>query len=246
EEEGIPVDAIAATSIGAVVGSIYATGATASQLEEAVKSLDWDSIFSGEPDRRFIPLAHRDDRYRTVAGIGFDFWELRVPRGLLAEYRVNRFLIQSLAAASYAVGGDFDKLPRPFRAVATALDNGEQVVLSRGSLPRAVRASMAIPLAFPPVDWEGRPLVDGGVVDNLPVDQARKFGADVVVAVDISSLPLEPRQYRSAFGVAAQASSLLSARANREFRQEPDVLIRPEIGNHGFNDYTGLDTLIAR
>src|SRR5262249_8232797 len=83
EEEGIPVDAIAATSIGAVVGSIYATGSTASHLEETVKSLDWESIFSGEPDRRFVPLAHRDDRYRTVAGIGFDFWELRVPRGLL-------------------------------------------------------------------------------------------------------------------------------------------------------------------
>jgi len=246
EEEGIPVDAIAATSMGAVVGSIYATGRSAPQLEAVVKSLDWDSIFSGEPDRRLVPLARRDDRYRTVAGIGFDFWDLRFPRGLLAEYRVNRFLIESLSAASYAVGGDFDKLPRPFRAVATALDNGEQVVLSHGSLPRAVRASMAIPLAFPPVEWEGRPLVDGGVVDNLPVDQARKFGADVVVAVDISSLPLERSQYRSAFGVAAQASSLLTARANREFKAEADVLIRPQIGRHGFNDYTGFDELIAR
>jgi NTE family protein len=161
EEEGIPVDAIAGTSIGAVVGAIYATGRSGQQLEAVVKSLDWNSIFSGLPDRRLVPVVRREDQFRTIAGLGFDFWDLRLPGGLLAEYRVNRFLIESLAAAGYGFEGDFSKLPRPFRAVATALDNGERLVLTRGNLPRAVRASMSIPLLFPPVEWEGRPLVDG-------------------------------------------------------------------------------------
>ncbi len=246
EEEGIPVDAIAGTSIGAVVGSIYATGRTAKQLEGVVKSLDWNSIFSGQPDRRLVPVMRREDQYRTVAGVGFDFWDLRWPGGLLSEYRVNRFLIEALSPAGYAFEGDFAKLPRPFRAVATALDDGERVVLTRGNLPRAVRASMSFPLAFPPVEWEGRPLVDGGIVDNLPVDEARAYGADVVVAVDFSSPPLTPKQYESAFGVASQASSLLTRRANLEFKAEPDVLIHPDLDAHGFNDYTGLEKLIEQ
>jgi NTE family protein len=246
EEEGIPVDAVAGTSIGAVVGAIYATGRSGKQLEDVVKSLDWNSIFSGLPDRRLVPVVRREDRYRTVAGIGFDFWDLRLPGGLLAEYRVNRFLIESLAPAGYDFEGDFSKLPRPFRAVATALDNGERVVLARGNLPRAVRASMSIPLLFPPVEWEGRPLVDGGIVDNLPVHEARQFGADVVVAVDVASPPLTSEMYRSAFGVAGQASRLLVERANLELRKDPDVLVHPDLGNHGINEYTGLERLIEK
>jgi NTE family protein len=246
EEEGIPVDAVAGTSIGAVIGAIYATGRSGQQLEAVVKSLDWNSIFSGQPDRRLVPILRREDQFRTIAGLGFDFWDLRLPGGLLSEYRVNRFLIESLAPAGYAFEGDFSRLPRPFRAVATALDDGERVVLGRGNLARAVRASMSFPLLFPPVEWEGRPLVDGGIVDNLPVDEARQFGADVVVAVDITSPPLAARDYRSALGVAAQASNLLTDRANLEFKAEPDVLVRPDVGAHGFNEYTGLDGLIEK
>ena len=135
EEEGIPVDAVAGTSMGAVVGAIYATGRSGQQLEAVVKSLDWNSIFSGLPDRRLVPVMRREDQYRTVAGLGFDFWDLRLPAGLLSEYRVNRFLIESLAPASYAFDGDFSKLPRPFRAVATALDNGERVVSPAATSP---------------------------------------------------------------------------------------------------------------
>ncbi len=245
EEEGIPVDGIAGTSIGSVLGAIYATGRNAAQLEQAVKSLDWQSIFSDRADRRLVPVARRDDHHRTLAGLGFDFWDLRLPAGVLGEYRVNRFLIDALSPAGYAVDGDFDRLKIPFHAVATALDNGERVVLKRGNLPRAVRASMSLPLAFPPVYWDGRPLVDGGVVDNLPVREARAFGAQVVVAVDIRSPPPDPSAYRNALGVASQVSSLLTERVNAEVRDEPDVLVRPDVGRHSLNDYTGFDALIA-
>ena len=148
-------------------------------------------------------MLRRDDRYADLVGVRFDGKGVRLPAGLLAEHRVNRFLIESLAPASYAVGGDFDRLPIPFRAVATDLEDGERVILSHGDLARAVRASMSIPVFFPPVAWEGRMLVDGLVVDNLPTGVAKAFGAAVTVAIDISSPDLEPREYEPSIGVAS-------------------------------------------
>ena len=245
EEGGVPVDAIVANSMGAVVGSIYATGRTADQLEQIVRSMDWASLFSGRPDRRTLPVARRADRYASTAGVNFDWKSLRLPGGLLAEHRINRFLIENLASGGYAAGDDFDRLPIRFRAVAGDLATGEEVVLARGDLARAVRASMSIPLVFPPVDWEGRKLVDGLIVNNLPIDVARAFGASVVVAVDIGSPPMKPEDYESSLGVATQVSDLLSRRRYLDFSAEADVLVRPDLGTHSSTDYSGFDELIA-
>ena len=244
EEAGLPVDAIAANSMGAIVGGIYATGQSAAELEAIVRSLDWASLFSGRPDRRTLPVVRRDDRYRDLFGVSFDGKSARLPGGLLAEHRINRFLIRYLSPAGYAVGGDFDRLAIPFRAVATDLGNGERVILARGDLARAVRASMSIPVFFPPVDWEGRKLVDGLVVDNLPTDVAKTFGAAVTLAIDISSPPLEPEEYDTSLGVATQVGNLLSGRRSLDFKAEPDVLVRPDLGTHSATDYSDFDALI--
>jgi NTE family protein len=244
EDAGLPVDAIAANSMGAVIGGVYATGRSAAELEEVVRSLDWASLFSGRADRRTIPVVRRDDRYGDLFGVRFDGRGARLPGGLLAEHRVNRFLIEHLAPASYAVSGDFDRLPIPFRAVATDLADGERVILARGDLARAVRASMSIPVFFPPVTWEGRVLVDGLVVDNMPTGVARTFGAAVTVAIDVGSPQLDPEDYESSLGVASQVSDLLGGRRNRDFRSEPDVYVRPDLGKHSATDYSGFDKLI--
>lgn len=245
EEAGIPVDAIAGNSMGAIVGGVYATGWTSAELEAIVRSVDWAQLFSGRPDRRTLPVARRRDRYGSLAGVDFGFKAgLRLPAGALAEHRVNRYLIEHLAPAGYAAGGDFDKLPIRFRAVATALDDGDRVVLPRGDLARAVRASMSIPLLFRPVDWEGRKLVDGLLVDNLPTDVGRQFEAAVVVAVDVGSPPLQPDEYEDAVGVATQVSDLLTSRRNQDFAADADVSVRPVLGKHKTTDYSGLDCLM--
>jgi len=246
EEAGIPIDGIAANSMGAVIGGIYATGRSASELEAIVRSLDWGSLGSGRPDRRTLPLSRRADRYAPLAGISFDWKGARLPAGLVAEQRVNSFLIQYLAPASFAAGGDFDRLPIPFRAVATDLADGERVVLAQGDLALAVRASLSIPLAFAPVEWQGRRLVDGLLVDNLPVDVARGWQASLTVAVDVGSPELEPAEYASALGVASRVNDLLMKRRNRDFRASPDVLVRPALGRHGTTDYSGFDELIRQ
>ena len=245
EEAGLPVDAIAANSMGAIMGGIYATGLTAAELEAIVRSLDWASLFSGRPDRRTLPVVRRDDRYRDLFGVSFDGKKARLPGGLLAEHRVNRFLIEHLSPAGYSVGGDFDRLAIPFRAVATDLGNGERVILARGDLARAVRASMSIPVFFPPVDWEGKKLVDGLVVDNLPTDVAKTFGAAVTVAIDIGSPALEPEEYDTSLGVASQVSNLLSGRRSQDFKAEADVLVRPDLGKHSATDYSDFDALTS-
>jgi len=246
EEAGIPVDAIAANSMGAVVGAVYATGRTAGQLEQVVRSLDWATLFSARPDRRILPVARRYDRYGSAAGVSFDWKRLRLPGGLLADHRINRFLIESLSPAGYAAEGDFDRLPVRFRAVAGDLATGDEVVLARGDLARAVRASMSIPLVFPPVEWEGRQLVDGLIVNNLPIDVAKAFGAAVVVAVDVGSPSLKPEEYESALGVVSQVADLLSRRRYLDFAAEADVLVRPDLGPHSAADYSGFDELIAK
>jgi len=246
EEAGIPIDAIAANSMGAIVGAIYSTGRDAAQLEQIVRSMEWASLFSGRPDRRTLPVARRNDRYAALAGVSADWHRARLPAGVLADHRVNRFLIRHLAAASYAVGGDFDRLPIPFRAVATDLATGEPVVLARGDLARAVRASVSIPLVFAPVDWQGLRLVDGLVSNNLPIDVARGFEPLVLVAVDIGSPRLERPEYESAIGVAAQVNDLLRRRRNSDFEREADVLVRPDLGKHSATDYSGFDELIER
>jgi len=246
EEAGLPVDAIAANSMGAVVGGIYATGRTAAELEEIVRSLDWASLFSGRPDRRTLPVVRRDDRYADWFGIDFDWKRARLPAGLVSEHRVNGFLIRHLSPAAYAVGGDFDRLAIPFRAVASDLGTGDRVILAKGDLARAVRASMSIPVFFPPVSWEGRKLVDGLVVDNLPTDVARMFGAAVTVAIDIGSPELEVDEYATSLGVASQVSSLLSGYRSQQFKAEPDVYVRPDLGRHPATDYSQFDELIRK
>lgn len=246
EEAGIPVDAIAANSMGAVVGGVYATGRKAGDLEQIVRSLDWETLFSGRPDRRLQAVARRNDRYASVAGVSFDWKGLRLPAGLLAEHRINRFLIENLSPAAYEAGDDFDRLPIRFRAVAGDLATGEEVVLARGDLARAVRASMSVPVVFAPVDWAGRRLVDGMIVNNLPIDVAKAFGAAVVVAVDISTPALRPDEYESALGVATQVADLLRQMRYLDFAAEADVLVRPDLGSHSAADYSGFDDLIAR
>jgi NTE family protein len=246
EEAGLPVDAIAGNSMGAVVGSIYATGKTSAELEEIVRSLDWAALFSGRPDRRTLPVVRRDDRYADWLGVDFDWKQARLPAGLVSEHRVNGFLIRHLAPASYATGGDFGELPIPFRAVAYDLGSGERVILAKGDLARAVRASMSIPVFFPPVSWEGRTLVDGLVVDNLPTDVAKMFGAAVTVAIDIGSPELAAEEYATSFGVASQVTNLLSASRSQEFKADPDVYIHPDLGKHAATDYSQFDALIKK
>lgn len=232
EEMRIPVDYVAGTSIGSIVGGLYAIGMPPDRMAQELRTIDWEDALSDDParpDRRFRKKED-DALYLINVELGLSKGKLVVPSGLVAGQKLGYHLRRLTWPASAVTS--FDRLPIPYRAVAADIETGEAVVLSSGDLARALRASMAIPGFFSPVEWEGRLLVDGGVARNLPVDVVRRMGADVVIAVDIST-PLAKRDEIKGFlGVLGQTSGFLT-RLNVENQiatlRGRDLLVTPDL-----------------
>jgi NTE family protein len=244
EEAGIRVDCVAGTSMGAALGALWASGHPSARITEIVRSIDWQQVFSGRRERALIPLSRRIDDLPAALSVRFERSKVQLPPARESDYRLNRLLFKLLAAPGLAAAGDFDRLPVPFRTVATDLGTAQPVTLSRGSLPRAVRASMSTPVTLPVVRLDGRVLVDGGIVDNVPVDVARAMGADVVIAVDVTSPPLRPEQYQDVLGVGLQLVDVLMRARAAASAQPADLVVRPEL-RWGFQDYSDPDGVIA-
>lgn len=237
EELHVPVDYVAGTSMGAIVGGLYAAGYSPDEIERLAYELPWGRLIEDQPDRRHLPYRRKvdDQTYLTPIQLGLSGGRLRMPSGLIAGHRLG---IELRLLALRVVGtDDFDRLPLPFRAVAADIGTGEMVVLRRGELAQAMRASMAVPGVFSPVELDGRLLVDGGVVDNLPVDQARAMGADIVIAVDVGTPMAAKRRPDSIASILSRTSDMLT-RVNVE-RVLPgvDLLIRPEVGTYSLLDF---------
>ncbi len=248
EEQRIPVDAIAGTSMGAVVGGLYASGKTAAEIDTFMRGIDWSVAFRDRPARDTLNFRRKqDDREFLVRfPLGIQSGNFRVPRGLIQGQRLTQTLrSETLPVASIE---DFDELPTPFRAVAADLETGERIVLERGDLTSAMRASMSAPGVFAPVEIDGRLLVDGGIVENLPVDVAKAMGVDVVIAIDVGFQPVGRRELTSALAVSNQAVTIMMLRETlrqRELLTANDVLIEPDLGNLQSTDFTAANRLIG-
>ncbi|HET9793828.1 MAG TPA: patatin-like phospholipase family protein [Thermoanaerobaculia bacterium] len=242
EELHIPVDYVAGTSIGSIVAALYATGMSPDEMEKVLSTTDWDDALQDDEPRRERPFrAKQDDAiYLVKAELGFKKRKLVLPGGLVAGQKLGYLLRRFTLPASEVT--DFDRLPIPFRAVATDIVTGDPVVLGKGDVARAVRASMAIPGFFSPVELDGRLLVDGGSSDNLPIDVVRRMGADVIIAIDIST-PLSPRENLNTFlAITGQTSGFLTRLNVLEQIKtlEPkDVLITPDL--HGISTLAFAD-----
>ena len=241
EEQGIHIDAIAGTSMGAVIGGLYASGYKIDELEKLALSIDWQEALSDAPAREDVPFRRKqDDRdFLVKQKLSFrDDGSLGLPLGVIQGQNLS-LLLESLLAHSSDIR-DFDKLPIPFRAVATDIVNGEKVVFRKGHLPQVIRASMSIPAVFAPVEINGQLLVDGGMVDNIPVDVAREMGVDMVIVVDIGT-PLRGRkQLNTVFDILNQSITLMT-RSNSEVQlaslRPDDVLIQPSLASFGVTDF---------
>ncbi|HPQ94137.1 MAG TPA: patatin-like phospholipase family protein [Thiolinea sp.] len=241
EQNNIPVDVIAGTSMGAVVGSLYASGLSADELEKVVYQLDWINLFRDRQSRSEMPFHQKQENsgffQKFELGIGPE--GLRLPGGLVAGQKLMFELRRLLAPVGHI--NDFDRLPIPFRAVATDIETGEQVVLDRGNLPQAVRASMAIPGVFSPVRINNRLLVDGFVSNNVPVNVARAMGADILIVVNIPTFLEKQSQLHSALDISYQAMQLMMLKTSQpqiDSMRPQDILIEPAvktIGNLDFN-----------
>jgi len=232
EELNVPIDYIAGTSIGAIVGGLYASGMTSDELAEALATIDWDEAMQDRPPRRDLNFRRKEDtaRYLIAMEVGIGRGGLKWPAGFRSGQNLF-FLLQSLTVQVAEVD-DFDKLSIPFRAVATDLGSGEMVVLDQGYLATAMRASMAIPGFFSPVELEGRLLVDGGMVNNLPVDVAFDMGADIVIAVDLGAA-LSARAVGASVVQIYQQTIRMLTRPNVDSRLEiSDLVINPGVSDY--------------
>lgn len=232
EEMHIPVDVVVGTSAGSAVGALYASGMSVAEIEQRFINMDWLSSFRDDPGRVYKPVRRKQDerRFPVVPGLGIRADGLHVGGGIVAGQNLG-FILNELTHSA-ALVEDFDKLAIPFRAVATDLATGEQVVIGDGSLAEAIRASMSIPGVYAPVERQGRLLVDGGIANNLPISVARSLGADVVIAVDITDPLLDAEKLKEAFSVLGQLTTLLTRRnTDQQLAQlgDRDVLIRPDL-----------------
>jgi len=236
EELRVPVDYIVGTSMGSIVGGLYASGMSPEEIEREILAMDWDDLFKDEPARADRSFRRKSDdyTYAAKARAGFNHGELQVPlayiRGQKFDLAINRLTLNVIDVK------DFDRLPIPYRAVAADLETGKEVVLAKGSLPLSIRASMAVPAAFDPVEIGGKLLVDGGIANNVPVSVARAMGADVVIVVDVGSGLSNRESIKDALDVSGQLANILfTLNTEQQLKSltSRDVLIRPSLGDIG-------------
>ncbi|HET7204344.1 MAG TPA: patatin-like phospholipase family protein [Steroidobacteraceae bacterium] len=234
EQLHVPIDAVAGTSMGAVVGGLYAAGLSGEEIERVFRELDWQEMIRDRAPRRDLAYRRKQDDRNILArgALGVDVGEgVVLPLGLVQGQKINQALRK--ATARVADVQDFDRLPTPFRALATDLETGEPIVLGQGDLVTVLRASMSAPGVLTPVEVDGRLLVDGGLVDNLPVELAQTMGVDRLIVVDVS-FPLAKRDdFGSAFDITNQMIGIMVRRGTLESKkhlQPGDVLIEPDLG----------------
>jgi len=248
EQLRVPVDAVAGTSMGAVVGGLYASGLSASDIEKIMTSLNWQDAFRDRPPREDLTLRRKeeDENFLVKFPLAIRGGHIVLPRGLIEGQR----LTQTLRRLTLPVAriGNFDDLPTPFRAVATDLESGDSVVMSSGDLTTAMRASLSAPGVFVPVERNGRLLVDGGIADNVPVDIARSMGVDRVIVVDVGFPLLTRRQMTSAPAISNQMLAILirrNANAQLATLSAQDILIQPALGDTSSFDFGVVGKIIG-
>ena len=237
EESGIRIDYIGGTSMGAIIGALYASGYTAKQLDSIFQGVDFDELIQDQIPRRAKTFYEKDESEKYALTLPFDKFQVAFPSALSKGQNVYNFLSKLTAHVNSTE--DFNKLPIPFFCVATNVETGKEVILKEGYLPRAITASGALPSLFSPVVIDNTVLVDGGIVNNYPVDEVRAMGADIVIGVDVQDSLRGRERLNSALDVLVQINNYRTINDMVKKRAKTDVYIRPNMDNFtvvSFND----------
>lgn len=245
EDHHIPIDYIAGTSMGGLVGGLYATGKSPEQLRELVERQDWDIIIGGRTQYQDLSFRRKEDlrAYPNSLVVGLKNG-LSLPAGLNAGQEIS--LLIDRETLPYSRLASFDQLPIPFRCVATDLVSGKEVVFSNGSLARAMRASMSIPGLFSPVRDGDKVYVDGGLLGNLPTDVVRKMGADVVIAVHLETVPAKPEDIQSLFSVLGHSVDVVIRENEIRGLSGADLVVNVDLRDFTSLDYPKARTIMQR
>lgn len=244
EEQRIPVDYVAGTSMGSLVGALYATGRSGREIEQFVAAIDWERALAPAVSYPDLSFRRKEDAREFSAAIEIGLRKgIRIPPGLSAGHGVG--LVLSRFTAPYAELRSFDELATPLRSVATDLVKGREVVFSAGPLFDALRASMSMPAVFAPVKSGDMVLVDGGLLNNIPVDVVRAMGADIVIAVALQKPPDRAR-LNSLFGVAARSITVMIEDNERRSLGQADLVLMPNLDDLDSTEYDRARTLAER
>ena len=243
EEAGIPIDYIAGTSMGSIVGGMYSLGYTSDEILAIISAVDWDRLISNKVDRKKISFTNKQETRNQIVtipfGFGTDRQELQkrsfknsLPTGIVSgDNLINLF---NSLSVGYSDPVDFNDLPIPFACVATNMLNGEAAVLDKGVFSKSLRASMAIPVLFDPVNIDEILYADGGLVKNFPAEQCRKMGADIVIGVSMSpGLEDNPKNLSSVFSQVKQLKEIITDKEFENYHNLCDIFISPDLKGVG-------------
>ena len=242
EEAGITVDYIGGTSMGSIIGGLYSIGYNAEALEKLALSQDWTSLLGDAVPLSSISIEEKDELKKYFLSFPAQHFRINLPTGLKSGQNVS-MLLSGLAWTFHDVN-DFNKLPIPFLCIATDIVKGDQVILNSGYLPDAIRASMAIPTIFTPVVLDDKLLVDGGVINNLPTEEVKNMGADIIIGVDCGFRAFGKDEINSLSSVFEQSLYVLAAKKNEKGRELCDILIEPDFGDNSATSFSNTGNLI--
>jgi NTE family protein len=248
ERHHIPIDFISATSMGAIIGGLYASGYSVAEIESIAIHTNWNEVLSltDETSRRDLFMEQKLARDRTFIAIRFQGLTPVIPSAVSSGQSLTDWLSNETLQALYHPDPDFDHLKIPFRAIATDLISGKRVVIGDGSLAEAIRASATTPLLFDPIERDSMELIDGGILANVPVDVAREKGYDAVIAVNTTSGLRKADEMKAPWETVDQIMSISMQVLNTQQLRDADIVITPDIGRHLTFDLHGLDSLIIR
>ena len=243
-EHHIPIDYLAGTSMGGLVGGLYATGKSTDQLRDLLEHADWNLLLGGETPYQDLSFRRKEDARDIPNSLQIGLKNgATLPAALNSGQQVGMLIDRE--TLPYSTIPSFDDLPIPFRCVSTDLISGNAYVFSKGSLAEAMRATIAIPGVFAPVRRDNQIFVDGGLVDNLPTDVVRKMGADVVIGVHLQIAPASAKEIQSAFAILARSVELIIADTEIRGMAGADLLIKADVQKFSTFDYQKTDELIA-
>ena len=241
EEAGIPIDYIAGTSMGSIIGGLYAVGYDPDMMQKLCTEQDWDLIIKDKIPRKFIPLEKRINERHYLMTLPYKNGKLKIKRSVIDGMYVNMLLTRLMMPAYKE--RDFSKLPVPFLCIGTDIITADPIEFNKGSLAQSIRSSMSIPFLFEPVDYDGYLLCDGGLTNNFPVQNVRDHGADIIIGVDLEIVKSDPDVLDNSLKVLERLIAVVSQDKSNVARDQCDILIRPDIGKANmmsFNDFSPI------
>jgi NTE family protein len=248
ERNNIPIDYIVGTSMGSIIGGLYASGYSTEQLRRLVDTTDWEYVlsFTEDTDREQLYLSQKLTADKKQLTIRFDGLNPVLPSSYASGQRLTNFINRLTLQALYHPVNSFDDLKIPFRSIATDLVSGRKIVFSEGNLSEALRASISVPLLYTTIKKDSMELTDGGLVSNIPVDVAKELGADIIIVINTISLLRTAEQLNTPWEIADQIIGIMAQESNKRSLENATIVITPDLGYYSTSDFKHLDVAIRQ